>query len=127
MSIPFLQREARGDLLQMEGKAQRLKLLQRYRMRQVTLDVDNAQSAIARAKERIQISQQALQLAQALEKGERTRFKLGATSLVFVNLRERNVIQAAEGLINALAEYQKALGLYQWAIGGWVHGPSSSS
>jgi len=127
MTIPFLQRGARGDLLQMEGKAQRLKLLQRYRMRQVTLDVDNAQSAIARAKERIQVSRQALQLAQALEKGERTRFKLGATSLVFVNLRERNVIQAAEGLINALAEYQKALALYQWAIGGWVNGPSSSS
>ncbi len=127
MSIPFLQRGARGDLLQMEGKARRLKLLQRYRMQQVTLDVDNAQSAIARAKERVKISQQALQLAQALEKGERTRFKLGATSLVFVNLRERNVIQATEGLINALAEYQKALSLYQWAIGGWVHGPSSSS
>lgn len=125
MSFPFLQRGARGDLLQMEGKAKRLKLLQRYRMRQVNLDVENAQSAIGRAKERIQISQQALQLAQALEKGERTRFKLGATSLVFVNLRERNVIQAAGEWINALAEYQKALALYQWAIGGWVHGPSN--
>ena len=31
-SFPFLQREARGELLQMEGKAQRLKLLQKYRL-----------------------------------------------------------------------------------------------
>ena len=124
LSFPFLQRGARGELLQMEGKVQRLKLLQRYRIQQVFLDVDNAQSAISRARERIQASQQALQLAQELEKGERTRFKLGATSLVFVNLRERHVVQAAEEWINALADYQKALALYQWAIGGWVNGQS---
>lgn len=126
LSIPFLQRGARGDQLQMEAKAQRLKLLQRYRMQQVALDVDNAQSAITRAHERIQVSQQAFQLAQELEKGERTRFKLGATSLVFVNLRERHVVQAAEELITALADYQKALALYQWAIGGWVKGQSTA-
>jgi outer membrane protein TolC len=125
LSMPFLQRGARGDQLQMEAKAQRLKLLQRYRIQQVALDVDNAQSAITRAQERIQVSQQALQLAQELERGERTRFKLGATSLVFVNLRERHVVQAAEELINALADYQKALALYQWAIGGWVKGSPS--
>jgi len=125
MSLPFLQRGARGDLLQMEGKAQRLKLLQQYRMRQVKLDVDNAQSAMARARERIQVSKQALELAQALEKGERTRFKLGATSLVFVNLRERNVVQAGEEWIHALADYQKARALYQWAIGGWIEKAST--
>lgn len=121
MSMPFLQRGARGDRLQIQGKAQRLKLLQKYRMQQVALDVDNAQSAITRSRERIQISRQALQLAQALEKGERTRFTLGATSLVFVNLRERNVIQSAEEWITAMADYQKALALYQWAIGEWVN------
>ena len=125
-SLPFLQRTARGDLLQMEGKAQRLKLLQQYRIQQVTLDIENAQSAITRAQERIHASQQALKLAQALKKGERTRFKLGSTSLIFVNLRERNVIRAAQERINALAEYQKALALYQWAIGRWVHGSPST-
>ena len=126
MSLPFLQREARGDRLQIEGKAQRLKFMQQYRIQQVSLDVDNARSAVARARERIQVSRQALDLAQALEKGERTRFRHGATSLVFVNLRERNVIQAAEEWITALADYQKALALYQWAIGQWVNGPSDA-
>lgn len=126
MSLPFLQRHARGDRLQIEGKAQRLKFMQQYRIQQVSLDVDNAQSAVDRARERIQVSRQALDLAQALEKGERTRFRHGATSLVFVNLRERNVIQAAEEWITALADYQKALALYQWAIGQWVNGPSTA-
>lgn len=126
MSLPFLQRGARGDRLQIEGKAQRLKFMQQYRIQQVSLDVDNARSAVTRARERIQVSRQALDLAKALEKGERTRFRHGATSLVFVNLRERNVIQAAEEWITALADYQKALALYQWAIGQWVNGPSTA-
>ena len=125
-SIPFLQRGARGDLLQMEGKAKRLQFLKHYRVQQVSMDVANAQSAVDRAQERIQVAQQALKLARKLEKGERTRFKLGATSLLFVNLRERNVLQAAEGWITAMADYQKAQALYQWAIGAWVKAPSST-
>ncbi len=126
LSFPFLQREARGDQLQIEGKAQRLKLLQHYRHQQVSMDVANAQSAITRSHERIQVSEEAFQLAKELEKGERTRFKMGATSLLFVNLRERNVLQAAEGWLTAMADYQKALGLYQWAIGGWTNGSAIS-
>ncbi len=122
MSVPFLQRGARGDRLQIVGKAERLKFLLQYRLQQVALDVDNARSAITRARERIQVSRRALHLAKALEKGERTRFKLGATNLVFVNLRERNVIQAAEEWMTAVADYQKALAFYQWAIGAWTRG-----
>lgn len=127
MSFPFLQRNARGDHLQIEGKAQRLKFMQHYRIQQVSLDVDNARSAVTRAGERIEVSRRALELAQALEKGERKRFRHGATSLVFVNLRERNVIRSAEEWIHALADYQKARALYQWAIGQWVNGPSHPS
>ncbi|GJL63190.1 MAG: multidrug transporter [Nitrospirales bacterium] len=124
LSFPFLQREARGDELQMKGKAQRLKLLQQYRLQQVSMDVANARSAITRAQERTQVARQALQLAKKIEKGERTRFKLGATTLLFVNLRERNVLKAAEGWITAMADYQKGLSLYRWAIGEWVSAPS---
>ena len=123
-SLPFLQREARGDLLQMEAKALRLKLLQQYRLQQVAMDVANAQSAITRAQDRVKATKQSLHLAKQLEKGERTRFKLGATSLLFVNLRERNVLRAAEGWISAMADYQKAMALYEWATGGWVNAPS---
>ncbi len=124
LSFPFLQRGARGDLLQMEGKAQRLKFLQRYRLQQVAMDVANARSAVMRAQDRVQVSQQALKLARKLERGERTRFRLGATSLLLVNLRERNVLAAAEGWIRAMADYQKARALYRWATGGWINAPS---
>lgn len=77
-----------------------------------------------RAQDRVQVSQQALKLAQKLERGERTRFRLGATSLLLVNLRERNVLAAAERWIRAMADYQKARTLYQWATGEWINAPS---
>ncbi len=122
LSFPFYQRKARGELLQETGKAQRLKLLQRYQLKKITLDVENAYSAVTRAEERIKVSKKALTLAKKLEKGERTRFKLGATSLLLVNMRERNVLNAAKEWITAMADYQKAQALYQWSTGKWVDG-----
>lgn len=128
LSFPFYQRKARGELLQETGKAQRLRLLQRYQLRKVGLDVENAHSAITRAEKRIKVSKKSLLLAKKLEKGERTRFKLGSTSLLIVNMRERNVLHAAKEWITAMADYQKAQALYQWSTGEWVEGvlPASS-
>ncbi len=122
LSFPFYQRKARGELLQETGKAQQLKLLQRYQLKKITLDVENAYSAVTRAEERITVSKKALLFAKKLEKGERTRFKLGATTLLLVNMRERNVLHAAKEWITAMADYQKAQALYQWSTGEWVDG-----
>jgi outer membrane protein TolC len=117
--LPFLQRRAKGEVLEAQGKADRFVLLQKFREQQVIVDVDNALSAIERAKERIDASLKALQMAKTLEEGERFRFSLGATSVLFVNLRERNAVDAENQWIRAQADYQKALAFYQWAIGSW--------
>lgn len=124
--LPFLQRKARGEVLEAQGRADRLVLIQRFREQQVIVDVDNALSAIERAKQRIEAAQQALQLAKTLEEGERFRFSLGATSVLFVNLRERNAVDAENQWIRALADYQRALAQYQWAIGAWAKVPASA-
>jgi outer membrane protein TolC len=87
------------------------------------MDVENAYSAVVRAQDRFKVSQETLELAEKLVKGERMRFKLGATSLLLVNLRERNVLQTTEDWISAMADYQKALALYRWSTGQWVDGP----
>jgi outer membrane protein TolC len=126
MRIPFLQRRARGEVLEAQGRADRYVLLQKYREQQVMVDVDNAASAIDRAKERIDASRQALQMAKTLEEGERFRFSLGATSVLFVNLRERNAVDAEGQWIRAQADYHRALAMYQWAIGAWAKSPESA-
>ncbi|HSE57210.1 MAG TPA: TolC family protein, partial [Nitrospiraceae bacterium] len=126
LRVPILQRRGRGEVLEAQGKADRLVLLQKYREQQVVVDVDNALSAIERAKERIVAAADSLRLAKTLEEGERFRFSLGATSVLFVNLRERNSVDSEIQLIRAKADYQKALALYQWAIGAWAKSEPSA-
>lgn len=126
MRFPFLQRRARGEVLEAQGKADRFVLVQKFREQQVVVDVDNALSAIERAKERIAVAWQSLQLARTLEQGERFRFSMGATSVLFVNLRERNAVDSENQWVRARADYQKALAFYQWAIGAWAKSAPSA-
>jgi len=126
LRIPFLQRKGRGEVLEAQGKADRLALTQLFREQQVTVDVDNALSAVERAKQRIDAAFQSLQLAKTLEEGERFRFSLGATSVLFVNLRERNAVDSENQWIRAVADYQRALAQYQWAIGAWGKSQASA-
>ena len=120
LKIPILQRRSRGEVLEAQGKADRFVMVQKFREQQVVVDVDNALSAIERAKERMEAAVQSLRLAKTLEEGERFRFGLGATSVLFVNLRERNSVDSEAQVIRAKADYQKAQALYQWAIGTWA-------
>ncbi len=122
LKFPFLQREVRGEMTATQAQANRLALALRYRQQQVSVDVDNARSAMLRARERIAAAAQALRLARRLERGERFRFDLGATSVLFVNLRERNTVDSEVHWIHAQADYHKAHALYQWATGAWAQG-----
>lgn len=120
LKIPILQRRSRGEVMEVQAQADKLVMVQQFREQQVVVDVDNALSAIDRAKERMEAATQSLRLAKTLEDGERFRFSLGATSVLFVNLRERNTVDSENQVIRAKADYQKALALYQWAIGAWA-------
>lgn len=126
LRVPIFQRRSRGEVLEAQGKADKLVLLQKFREQQALVDVDNALSAIERAHQRIAAASDSLRMAKTLEEGERFRFGLGATSVLFVNLRERNAVDSENLLIRARADYQKALALYQWAIGAWAQVPATA-
>jgi outer membrane protein TolC len=112
--------------MEAQAQADKLVMVQKFREQQVVVDVDNALSAIDRAKERMEAATQSLRLAKTLEDGERFRFSLGATSVLFVNLRERNTVDSENQVIRAKSDYQKALALYQWAIGAWAKSAPSA-
>ncbi len=127
LRIPLFQRRGRGEVLHAQGQAERLVVAQQYRENQVLVDIENARSAMDRARERIEEASQALRLVEIVEEGERYRFSIGTSSVLFVNLRERNTIDSQSQVIRAKAEYHKALALYQWAIGTWAKSPSEST
>lgn len=124
-SMPFLQKRARGEILQIQGKTEQLKQLRRYRVQQVAMDVANAHSSMKRARERIEVLHKAMEFSQDLKEGELERFQLGATSLLIVNIRERDVLKATEAWIDALADFQKASALYHWATGQYTNGSNT--
>ncbi|MBH0177115.1 MAG: TolC family protein [Nitrospira sp.] len=84
---------------------------------QVSIDVDNWVSAIVRARERVRAAAEAYRLAKTLEEGERTRFHMGATSILFVNKREKNAVEAAYELYRAQYDYVLARGGLLYAKG----------
>jgi len=116
-AMPLLQREGRGKVLYAEADQQQLVLQQLYAEQQVGVDVDNWFSAIVRARDRVKAATEAYRLAKTLEEGERTRFNLGATSILFVNLREQNAVEAAYELYRAQYDYVLARGGLLWARG----------
>jgi outer membrane protein TolC len=116
-AMPVFQREGRGKVLYAEADQQQLALKQLYTEQQVSIDVDNWLSAQVRARDRVKAATEALRLAKTLEEGERTRFNMGATSVLFVNLRERNVVEQAYQLYRAQADYAVARGGMLYAKG----------
>ncbi len=117
LSMPLFNRGARGKVLHAEAEQERLAIKQAYTERQVQIDVDNWLSAIVRARDRVKASTEALRLAKTMEEGERARFNMGATSVLFVNLRERQVVEAAYELYRAQADYAVSRGGMLWAKG----------
>jgi outer membrane protein TolC len=116
-SMPLFNRAARGKVLHAEAQQERLTWKQAFTERQVQIDVDNWLSAQVRARDRVKAATEALRLAKTLEEGERVRFNMGATSVLFVNLRERAVVEAAYELYRAQADYVVSRGGMLWARG----------
>jgi len=115
--MPLFQRGARGKVMAAEVSQQQLALKQHYTEQQVSFDVDNWLSAQVRARDRVRAATEALRLAKTLEEGERTRFNLGATTVLFVNIRERNVVESAYQLYRAQADYAVSRGGMLYATG----------
>jgi outer membrane protein TolC len=116
-AMPIFQREGRGKVLYAEADQQQLAFKQLYTEQQVSIDVDNWLSAQVRARDRVKAATEALRLAKTLEEGERARFNMGASTVLFVNLRERNVVEQAYQLYRAQADYAVSRGGMLWARG----------
>jgi outer membrane protein TolC len=115
--MPLFQRKGRGEVMYAEADQQQLVMKQLYTEQQVSVDVDNWLSAQVRARDRVKAATEALRLAKTLEEGERTRFNMGASTVLFVNVRERNVVEQAYQLYRAQADYAVSRGGMLWARG----------
>ncbi len=117
ISQPLFFREATAQLQLSQIKATRTTLKRLEIERKIQADIDDALSAIGRALERIEAAERETRYAYLVQEGERKRFLAGESSLLILNLRERATATAMQGLVNAQADYLRAISDYLWATG----------
>ncbi len=108
LEVPLLYRAPLGRVQSARAGLSRLEAQAQLARDRVSVDVRDALSALAAAGERITFTRQEVAVSMRLEQGERTRFELGDSTLLFVNLREQATAEARLREIDALTEHHKA-------------------
>ena len=103
LSMPLIFRDERG-----RASAARAKVAARSAEVQFLEDtlrarVRDAASAVRAADERVELTGDVVDTAAELAEGERRRFDVGSSNLIFVNLREQQAAMARMRLIDAIA------------------------
>ena len=103
LSMPLLLRKERGRAgaarAEVAGKQEKLRFVS-DQLRARTLD---AASAVEAAQRRAELNDEVVDTAAELAEGERRRFEVGSSNLVFVNLREQQAAMARMRYIEAVA------------------------
>lgn len=108
IDIPLQNRAATGRADAATAQLARLEAQARFARDRITTDVRDARSAIETARQRVDVARREVSLAVELERAERSRFELGDSTLLVVNLREQATADAALREIDALLDYQRA-------------------
>jgi cobalt-zinc-cadmium efflux system outer membrane protein len=81
----------------------------------IEADVRDAESAARAADGRVSVARELVATARAVEDGERTKFQLGDSNLIFVNQREIATADAEALLVDAIAAAHRARVDLAWA------------
>jgi outer membrane protein TolC len=106
--IPLATRTQEGRIDFYEAKQRKLAFTETFLKERIRADVQDALNALEIARKRVQFTAQEVEASRKLAEGERDRFGLGDSNLIFVNLREQNAADAEVREIEALQDYQKA-------------------
>lgn len=118
VDIPLQQRVAKGRSQTASANLQRLKWENNLVENRIAAEIKDAISRLNAARQRLDLNKQQQKTADELAEGEQTRFDLGASNILFVNMRELAsgdaallAMEAASNLFKAHADYQAALGV----------------
>lgn len=117
IDLPLQRRVARGRTEAAEAQLRRIDAEYQLTSDRITIEVKDALSAMEAARKRIHLTRQQRDAARILEEGERARFELGDSNLLFVNVRELASGDAALAENDALNAFFKAQADYQFALG----------
>jgi outer membrane protein TolC len=108
LQVPLQFRDARGRIEQSRAELAALDAELELARDQIAIEVRDARSAMRAAAENVVIAEESAYVARLVADAERLRFESGASSLLFVNLREAAAAAAAQAAIDARAELEIA-------------------
>lgn len=114
--LPAQRRAARSRDLAALARIEQFDQRERFARDQIAAEVRDAYSALRAAWERARVVGEEVEVARQLEIAERIRFELGDGNLFLVNLREQATYETELREVAAIAEYFRALALYEYAI-----------
>lgn len=103
--LPIQQRKARGSVEKATAEERGLSAQLTYFEDLIKTEVKSAFAALEVAARLVSLQQENLDAALRLAEAERTRFELGSSTLLVVNLREQSAAEAAAALIEAKRRY----------------------
>jgi cobalt-zinc-cadmium efflux system outer membrane protein len=104
LSMPLLFRPERGRAGAARAKAAEKRESLRLVADKLRARTYDAASAVTAAQERAELIQEVVDTATELAEGERRRFEVGSSNLIFVNLREQQAAMARMRYIEAVAQ-----------------------
>lgn len=117
LEVPLRFRAIEGRDDAARAALSRLEAQRRLALDRAAVEVRDTWSAVRAAGERATLAQAEARLASELEAGERRRFELGESSLLFVNLREQARFEAALRGVDATLEHHRAVAALALATG----------
>jgi cobalt-zinc-cadmium efflux system outer membrane protein len=114
--LPVQRRQARGQEAAAAARINQIEQRARFQRDQIAAEVKDAVSAVRAAFERVGVLRDEVRVTREVEVAERDRYELGETNLFTLNLREIATVDAELREVGSLAEYYRALALYELAI-----------
>jgi outer membrane protein TolC len=130
IDIPLRNRVNRGRVSVAESGMQRISAQQRLQRDRIFAELADVRSALLAASARAQLAESEVQVARDVEAAEKTRYELGDSTLLLVNLREQATAEAALRQIDALLDYHRAIATYRAVLAqdsGGTLGEASSA
>jgi len=103
LAMPLLFRSERGRAAAARANAAEKREALRFVTDRLRASTYDAASAVEAANERVTLTQDVVETAAELAEGERRRFEVGSSNLIFVNLREQQAAMARMSYIEAVA------------------------
>lgn len=117
VDLPVQQRVASGKIMSAEANLERIDADTRLIGDRIAAEVKDSLSALNAAIKRVRIASRHRETALQMEEGERSRYELGDSNLMFVNQRELASGDAAILAAEALNSFHKSVADYRFALG----------